>query len=129
VVLVSLGETNAVLRAEGRTTTLPIGVLAKAWQGEFGTLWRMPEGYGASLADGASGPVVDRLAAQLARAAGEPAPVGAQTMSPALREKVRRFQADLGLSADGKAGPTTFMQLNRLTGVDEPRLGSADAPP
>ena len=27
-----------------------------------------------------------------------------------------------GLRPDGIAGPTTFMQLNRATGVSEPRL-------
>jgi general secretion pathway protein A len=40
---------------------------------------------------------------------------------------VSRFQAAHGLSADGKAGPTTFMQLNRVIGIDEPRL-AVDAP-
>jgi general secretion pathway protein A len=88
----------------------------------------MPEGYVTSVAEGASGPVVDRLAAQLAQATGEPAPTGQQTMNATLREKVTRFQAAHGLTPVGKAGPTTFMQLNRLTGIDEPRLGDADAP-
>ena len=38
------------------------------------------------------------------------------------RQGRHAFQAAHGLGADGRAGPTTFMQLNRVTGVDEPRL-------
>ena len=36
--------------------------------------------------------------------------------------QVQSFQTAQGLKADGIAGPTTFMLLNRATGVDEPRL-------
>jgi general secretion pathway protein A len=43
-------------------------------------------------------------------------------MDAALRAKVVRFQTSHGLSGVGKAGPTTFMQLNRAIQVDEPTL-------
>jgi len=122
VVLVGLNDENATLLAEGGTQTVAVAALAKVWRGEFGTLWRLPPGYTSALADGDAGPLVDRLAASLAKLAGEPEPAGRQTMDAALRTKVSRFQSAHGLSAVGKAGPTTFMQLNRATGVDEPRL-------
>jgi len=127
VVLVGLGETSATLLADGTRRTVPLAPLTKAWQGEFATLWRLPEGYTTALVDGASGPLVDRLAAQLASLAGESAPAGKQSMDAALRAKVARFQAANGLSPLGKAGPTTLMQLNRATGVDEPRLAGDPA--
>jgi general secretion pathway protein A len=38
---------------------------------------------------------------------------------------VSTFQRAQGLKPDGIAGPTTFMQLNRVSGVDEPRLSTA----
>ena len=128
IVLVGLGKTTATLLANGEKTSVPLAELAKSWQGEFGTLWRLPAGYATAAAEGASGAVVDRLAAQLASLDGEPAPGGKQTMDAALRGKVARFQSAHGLSPLGKAGPTTFMQLNRATGVDEPRLAAATAP-
>ena len=124
VLLVGLSDTTATLLAGGATATVPLAPLLKAWTGEFGTLWRLPDGYTTAIAEGASGPVVDRLAAQLASVAGESAPAGRQAMDAALRAKVARFQAAQGLSPVGKAGPTTFMQLNRATGIDEPRLGT-----
>ncbi|MGZ5267679.1 MAG: peptidoglycan-binding protein, partial [Caldimonas sp.] len=58
---------------------------------------------------------------------GEAPPPPGQTMDAALRAKVTRFQTAHGLNAVGKAGPTTFMQLNRATGVDEPWLGADGA--
>jgi general secretion pathway protein A len=40
----------------------------------------------------------------------------------AWKTQVANFQLSQGLRSDGLAGPTTFMQLNRAAGVDEPRL-------
>jgi general secretion pathway protein A len=87
------------------------------------TYWRAPEGYAGVVTDGASGPAVDLLASQLAAWRGEPAPVGAQRFDAALRGKVQAFQLAQGLRADGRAGPTTYMQLARAAGsAREPRL-------
>jgi general secretion pathway protein A len=100
--------------------------LANVWQGDFGTFWRAPEGYAGVLADGARGPAVDLLATQLAALRGEAAPAAGQTYSAALRARVQAFQLSQGIQADGRAGPTTFMQLARATGTSrEPRLDSA----
>ena len=124
VVLVGLRDDTAIVLAGGATQKVSWAALAKAWQGEFGTLWKMPPGYTTALGEGATGPLVDRLATQLAGIAGEPAPPPKQTFDAALRTKVVHFQTTNGLSGVGKAGPTTFMQLNRATGIDEPRLAA-----
>jgi general secretion pathway protein A len=39
-----------------------------------------------------------------------------------LRQRVFAFQVSQGLALDGLAGPITLMQLNRASGIDEPRL-------
>jgi len=126
-VLVGLNEKRATLRAGDETLAVQTAALAKVWRGDFATAWRLPPGYASVVAEGASGPLVDRLATQMASFAGEPAPAPGRTMDAELLDKVSRFQAAHGLSADGKAGPTTFMQLNRVIGIDEPRL-AVDAP-
>jgi len=122
VILVGLNDDKATLLAGGQTREVSLDTLTKLWPGEFGTLWRPPPGYTKALVEGDSGPLVDRLAAQLASLAGEAPPSGEQTMDAALRARLVRFQNGHGLSGVGKAGPTTFMQLNRVTNVDEPTL-------
>jgi general secretion pathway protein A len=120
--LLGLNDTHATLRAGDETLAVQTSALAKVWRGEFATAWRLPPGYVSAVAAGASGPVVDRLATQMARLAGEPPPAPGQPMDAELLAKVGRFQAAHGQPAVGRAGPTTFMQLNRVAGVDEPRL-------
>jgi general secretion pathway protein A len=65
---------------------------------------------------------VDALARGLAawRQVAPPAP--GQGLSGALAEQLAGFQVAQSLRPDGIAGPTTFMQLNRVQGVAEPRL-------
>ena len=125
--LVGLNEKRATLRAGDETLAVQTAALAKVWRGDFATAWRLPPGYASVVTEGASGPLVDRLATQMAGFAGEPAPAPGQTMDAEMLAKVTKFQTAHGLPADGKAGPTTFMQLNRITGIDEPRL-AVDAP-
>jgi len=125
--LVGLNEKRATLRAGDETLAVQAAALAQVWRGDFATAWRLPPGYVTAVAEGASGPLVDRLATQMASFVGEPAPAPGQTMDAELLARVSKFQAAHGLPAVGKAGPTTFMQLNRAIGIDEPRL-AVDAP-
>ena len=120
--LLALGTDSASLRlAGGGVQTVSLTALARSWRGEFATLWRTPPAY-EKLSAGQSGPMVDWLAAQLARASGEPAPTEPRTLDATLREKVASFQLAHGLKPDGRVGPMTLMQLNRVAGVEEPRL-------
>ncbi len=122
--LLGLTPRAATLRIGRDTLEVTLVSLANLWQGDFATYWRAPEGYSGILAGGAAGPAVDALAAQLAAVRGEPAPTVPVLYDNVLTARVIAFQTSQGLSADGRAGPTTFMQLARATGSGqrEPRL-------
>ncbi len=118
-------DANSVRLAYGpRQWTMPLEQLAGLWRGEFATYWRPPEGYVAPLVDGAQGPAVQALATALARQRHESPPAAGAVFDAALRARLAAFQFAQGLKADGVAGPTTFMLLNRELGVTEPRLPS-----
>ena len=120
--LMGLGNHSATLRMGGQTQTVSLVSLAALWRGEFATLWRTPPGFTPRFKEGQAGVVVDYLAAQLAAYLGEPSPTRKATLDGALRSKLSTFQIAQGLTPDGIPGPTTFMHLNLVAGVDEPRL-------
>ena len=127
--LTGLTNQSATLRAGAVAQTVSLASLASVWRGEFATFWRAPPDYRDRLVDGSSGAMVDALAAQLAKLNGQAAPTAPQAFDAVLKSKLSAFQLTQGLSPDGVAGPTTFMQLNRATGVDEPRLQTDPPPP
>jgi general secretion pathway protein A len=122
--LLGLNPRAATLRIGRDTVDVTLVSLANLWPGDFATYWRAPEGYAGILLPGARGPVVDALAAQLASLRGEAAPTVPVLYDNAMAARVTAFQTTQGLLADGRAGPTTFMQLARATGSAqrEPRV-------
>jgi general secretion pathway protein A len=111
--LVGLDERGATLQMSEATQHLPLLALAGLWRGDFATLWRTPPAYRTPPAEEASGVLAEWLAARLPGAPGEP-----------LKARVSAFQVAHGLKPDGLAGPMTLMQINRASGIDEPRLNS-----
>ncbi|HEX6364374.1 MAG TPA: AAA family ATPase [Albitalea sp.] len=121
-VLTGLNGQTATLQTGGVSRTVPLALLADRWRGDFATFWQAPPGYERRPADGDKGPVADWLAEQLAQVRGEARPAAPATVDAAMKSRIVAFQVSQGLQADGVAGPLTFMQLNRVAGVDEPRL-------
>jgi general secretion pathway protein A len=122
VVLAGLGHDEATLVVGRAPLQVPLALLTTAWRGDFTTFWRVPPGYSVPLSLGSHGPLVDAVGAQLATGLGAPAPAPDHVFDSTLRSRVAAFQQAQGLAADGVAGPTTLMQINRASGVAEPWL-------
>jgi general secretion pathway protein A len=120
--LTGLDGQHATLRLAGASATVPLATLVDLWRGDFATYWRAPAGYERRPPDGDAGPVTDWLATQLAVVRGEKRPASPATLDAALKSRIHAFQVSQGLEPDGLAGPLTFMHLNRVAGVEEPRL-------
>jgi general secretion pathway protein A len=122
-VLTGLTRDSATLRAAGTEQTVTLAALAARWQGDFATLWRAPPGYAARTGSSATRETQDWIAGRLAEVNGSPVPAGKRAADEVLmKTQLRSFQLAQGLVADGQVGPMTFMQLNRVAGVEEPRL-------
>jgi general secretion pathway protein A len=128
-VLAGLGPDTALLAINGLRLDVPLALLTTAWRGDYATFWREPAGYTGAISEGARGPLVDLLAARLAQQQGASAPAPSQPFDSTLKARVYTFQLAQGLAPDGVVGPTTLMQLNRASGVDEPWLITGTAAP
>ena len=126
--LTELTEQSATLRMGEQTYTVPLGVLAAVWRGEFSTLWRAPPGLFQQSRSGTARPSIEWLTEQLNKfsSATEASSAGASGIKPVqttpLATRIYAFQLAHGLAPDGQAGPLTMMQINRAMGVDEPTL-------
>lgn len=119
--LTGLGANSATLRAGDSVQTVTLAALASRWQGDFATLWRAPEGYESRLGPRQRDTALQWVATQLALAADRPAPARVPAEA-ALTAQLKAFQLAQGLPVNGQVGPLVFMQLNRMAGVEEPRL-------
>ena len=124
-VLSSMDERSVTLLAGGKRERVELAALVPRFTGEYTTFWKMPRAFRDQLAPGDQGADVDWLAARLAQLGKAAAPPAQQPFNARTQELLRSFQAKQNLKADGVAGPRTYMRLNQLTGVAEPRLLAA----
>ena len=125
--LVAMDEDSVTLSFGGRKQKLSVSTLALRFDGAFTTWWKMPRHFREQIAGGEQGPDVDWLATSLARLGGVAAPAAGTPMGGSTLELLRRFQEQQNMKADGVAGPRTYMRLNQLGGVAEPRLLAANS--
>jgi general secretion pathway protein A len=124
-VLAGMDERSVSLLVGGKREKVELATLVPRFTGEYTTFWKMPRGFRIQLAPGDQGLDVDWLGARLAQLNKTAAPAAQQPFNARTQELLRAFQAAQNLKADGVAGPRTYMRLNQLTGVAEPRLLAA----
>jgi general secretion pathway protein A len=121
-VLARMDADSATLGIGGQRQTVSLAALAARFDGSYTTLWKAPRDYREQIGPGVSGPDVDWIGARLAQLDGGAAPPAGQPLDEAARRRLRAFQTQQNLKADGLIGPRTYMRLNQLSGVAEPRL-------
>ncbi len=121
-VLSAIDGKGVTLSAGARRERIDLASFVARFGGEYTTFWRMPRGFREQVSEGDRGPDADWLAARLAGLNGVKAVQAGRPLDATTRAWLRRFQAAQNLKADGVAGPRTYMRLNQLTGVPEPRL-------
>jgi len=124
-VLSNMDADSATLSVNGQRQKVSLGALATRIDGEFTTLWKAPRTFRDEVHPGDTGPDVDWIAGRLAELNKQDAPRAERPLDEPTRRLLRAFQAKQNLKADGVAGPRTYMRLNQLSGVDEPRLLAA----
>ena len=109
-------ETSALTWTPQGVLEIPLGELADGWTGGVQYLWQSPRGWTGSIGLGDTSPVVDVVAQMFATLDGMAAPTVA-AFGPALEARVRIFQENEGIAADGVVGEQTILRLNDRLGI------------
>lgn len=121
-ILTGLGDESATLGIGDARQQVSLVELTRQFRGEFTMLWRAPSGFSKPVTLDDQGPEVDWIAAQLAKLNEVEPPAPGQPFSQKTMKQLLHFQQANGLYVDGIVGPVTAMHINRVAGVEEPRL-------
>lgn len=119
VLIIGLGEENALLLKGGTEFTVPWTDIAEMWKGELIYAWHRPEGFESPLAAGQRGSAVNWLAEQFAALDQQKAPLARNIYNDKLKKRVELFQAGQGIKPDGVVGVQTLRRLNEVLGKDK----------
>lgn len=122
VLLKTLDEKNATLVSGPHTWQLPVAAFEKQWTGGYSTIWRLPPGHRqrvfAAKANDGAGKWLDEQLKTLQKQQKLAA------SADSFEARVRQFQTQFGMPADGKPQPPVFVLVNRMVNAEEPHLAS-----
>lgn len=111
-------EGRALLWSGTELVRRPFTEVAALWRGGYRLLWRPPAGFSGPIGRAEVSPAVADVAALFARMDGQPQPLADNRYTEALANRVRLFQREQQLVADGVVGEQTLLRLNLLAGRD-----------
>lgn len=111
-------EGRALLWSGSSLDPIPFTEIAPLWRGGYRLLWRPPAGFSGPIGRAEASPAVADVAALFARLDGQPQPLAENRYTEALANRVRLFQREQQLLADGVVGEQTLLRLNLLAGRD-----------
>ena len=124
---VTLSEINAdtaTLLFNNKSYRLKLGELDEHWYGQYILLWKKPRLYTRAISPGEASPLVPWLDEQLAGITGNER-LNSRNYSQRLAQRIKSFQQQQGLTADGIVGPLTLIHINSRADSDLPTLVKA----
>jgi len=122
ITITSIDGNLATVFSNNIAYTIRLSDLDKYWYGKFILLWRKPEYYSSAIRPGERGNIINWLNTQLMKINGTQSAEIISSYDNRLIEKVKAFQLQQGLTADGIVGPVTVIHLNTQSGVKVPSL-------
>ena len=119
ITITSIQHELATVYSNNTEYTIKLSDLDQYWYGQFILLWRKPDNYSSAITPGDRGNIVSWLNTHFVD---DQSTGGSKTYDDMLIEKVKDFQSQNGLAADGIVGPVTIIHLNSKSGLDVPTL-------
>ena len=122
-VLVAIDDKNVLINFSGEELLLTRSEVSEYWNGDYAYVWQAPQDYSKPLSLAMAGRPVQWLITGFAKLENLDLIVPpTANYDINLVNKVKDFQRQHSLRADGVAGPHTLMALNTLTGKNIPTL-------
>lgn len=116
--LLAIVGSHAILKSPDGVRHVPLEDLAREWTGEVWQLWQPSAGVTRTLERGDVGEDVGTVAALFARLDGQSQALTDSLFDERLERRVRLFQRQRGLRADGVLGENTLRALSLAVGDD-----------
>jgi len=113
--LIGLNETTAFVIVDGEVESLPLVDIGGQWTGDYQFIWQ-PNNYETPVGPGSIGQVVTWVSQQFALIDGQATLLAEGRYNDRLNQRVKFFQTQMGLEADGIVGLKTMLKLNEQTG-------------
>lgn len=122
IAITSIDDSFATVYSNNNEHLIKLDDIDKYWYGQFILLWRKPDSYSSIITPGDRGKAISWLSGQFTQADDKQSSGMVSTYDAALVDKVKSFQVDHGLTADGIVGPITIIYLNAQSGMKTPSL-------
>lgn len=114
--LIAIDGLTATVQVDGQASSISLEELGTMWTGEFQFVWLTTKDYSVPFSTEYKGPLVRWLAQQFASLDGQSKLLAEQVFNNALLQRVKIFQANNQLQADGVVGVKTLLKLSEQLG-------------
>ncbi len=119
--ITAINNERATIFTDNTEHIVKLSDLDKHWYGQFSLLWKKPDHYSSAITPGDKGPVINWLSTRLAEI--DNTTSGNRNLyDKELSARVKQFQLQHGLTADGIVGPMTIIQINTRSETGVPVL-------
>jgi general secretion pathway protein A len=102
--------------------------ILKNWNGQVGFLWLKPQGYTGPVSKGSESILITYIANKFALLDGRDKALTESKFNSLLETRIKLFQEQHKLKADGILGQQTLMKLNEALGLSTPLLNLSSEP-
>lgn len=122
ITITAINDVSATIYSNNSKYQVKLSDIDQYWFGKFLIFWKKPENYTSVILPGDSGEIINWLNTQILKVDNDFSDMIVSTYDDRLVNKIKTFQSQHGLTADGIVGPITIIHLNTQTGSDVPTL-------
>lgn len=122
ITITAINDVTATIYSNNNEYHVRLSDIDKYWFGKFLIFWKKPDHYTSAILPGDSGEIINWLNTQILKVNNDFSDMIVSTYDERLINKIKTFQTQHGLTADGIAGPITIIYLNTQTDTDVPTL-------